>query len=450
MTSVPTAPGGRTAGAPRRPGPVPPAVGQRPGAPATPPAGAPAKTTSRREGLRRTPGRLRALIALSILVSLIVAACGVLLGTLTTATTSRVVERVDSILELQTARSDLVAANGTASNAFLVGGLEPTPQREAYVLELADGTSRIAALADSDADPENTLGPVAASLTTYSGLIEQARANNRQGFPVGAAYLDTASVLLAQDVLPPIDEAIVRNADAAARDLNSASATSSLLWIVVAGVVILVAIQVWLARRMRRTINPAMLVGTLVVLVAWLACTIAASGSNDTLRETRQNPYAATLATSQALSLAGEARTAESFGLIQRGSGAASEETFTALVAEAEDQLDRPAVTGTLVADALADWVGGHEAIRALDDAGDWDGAVALATDTAETAPTAQYVAFTTTANAEVERLSEEARDGFRSAGSGVTVASWTLVAAGLACAVLSWRGLNKRLEEYR
>lgn len=457
MTSTPTAPRGRSTVVPRRPGTVPPAPGGSsvPGSPAGPASPGASATAAKgraavRSRLSRTPGRLRLFIALAVLASLVVGVCGVLLTTLTSAATSGVVARVDSILTLQDARASLVAANGTASNAFLVGGLEPVAQREAYDAFLATGTQDVAVIAASDADPANTLGPVAASLTTYSGLIEQARANNRQGFPVGAAYLDTASVLLADEVLPPIDAAIVTNADNAAAGLNSVGAIRALLWVVVLVLVVLVAIQVWLARRMRRTINPAMLIGSLVVLVAWFACVLATDSGHSSLRDTREGSYAATLATSQALSLAGEARTAESFGLIQRGSGQAYEETFDEAIEAAFAQLDRRAVTTSTVENALTAWRDAHDEIRALDDAGDWDGAVALAVSTEPGSPSALYQTFVDEASASVDSLSNETREGFRSATPAVTVTGWTLVAAGLACALLSWRGINKRLEEYR
>ncbi|GMA30198.1 hypothetical protein [Litorihabitans aurantiacus] len=454
MTSTPTAP--------RRSGPVvPPPPGRTRGAPAGPQGGgkgAPPQGQGSKSGVRsgwrarmsRTPGRLRLAIVLAVVASLLVSLAGVLVGSLTQATSARVVDRVDAILQLQTARADLVTASGTASNAYLVGGLEPTEQREAYDAALAAGTAGVAALAGGDADTDGSLDDVAAALTTYAGLVEQARANNRQGFPVGAAYLDTSAALLEQDVLPPLDAAIVANAEATASDLNSASAISGLLWIVIVGVLVLVGIQIWLARRTRRTLNPALVVGTGLALVAWLACALAVGSSNDTLTETRQGPYAATLAMSQALSHAGEARTAESFGLIQRGSGAAAEETFDAAIMQAEDQLDRRAVIGTEATDDLAAWVEGHDEIRALDDAGDWDGAVALATSDASGDPTDRYLTFVETASAAVEQSSATARSEFRSASTGVGIASWVLVAAGLASAVLAWRGINKRLEEYR
>jgi len=455
MSSTPTAPGGRTATVPRRPGSVPPAPGQASPGGARTPAGQPSPASrpgraGLRARMRRTPGRLRLAMVLAVLASLLISLAGLLVGTLTTATSARVVDRVDSILELQGARADLVSANGTASNAFLVGGLEPTAQREAYDAALASGVAGIAALADSNADPDDSLSPVAASLTTYAGLIEQARANNRQGFPVGAAYLDTGSALLQEEVLPPIDAAIIANAQATADDLNSAGAISSAVWLAVVGFVVLVGIQIWLARRTRRTLNPAMVVGTGLALAAWFVCAIAVSGSRESLTETREGPYAATLATSQVLSFAGEARTAESFGLIQRGSGSAAEETFDAAIDKADDQLARAAVVRSGTAGALSDWVAGHDLVRELDDSGDWDGAVALATSTAAGDPTDLYASFVETATGEVEASSAQARDGFRSASAGAGVASWFLVGSGLVCAVLSWRGINKRLEEYR
>ena len=47
------------------------------------------------------------------------------------------------------------------------------------------------------------IAAIAASLPVYSGLVETARANNRQGFPVGAAYLRDASNLMRGRILPP-------------------------------------------------------------------------------------------------------------------------------------------------------------------------------------------------------------------------------------------------------
>src|SRR5436190_893333 len=45
------------------------------------------------------------------------------------------------------------------------------------------------------------IAAIAASLPEYTGLVETARANHRQGFPVGAAYLRDASELMRGRIL---------------------------------------------------------------------------------------------------------------------------------------------------------------------------------------------------------------------------------------------------------
>ena len=58
-------------------------------------------------------------------------------------------------------------------------------------------TAALAATARGEGEAAD-LAAVADSVQRYAGLVESARANNRQGFPVGAAYLDQASAALQQ------------------------------------------------------------------------------------------------------------------------------------------------------------------------------------------------------------------------------------------------------------
>ncbi|MDJ0001059.1 hypothetical protein QM787_27360, partial [Rhodococcus ruber] len=46
------------------------------------------------------------------------------------------------------------------------------------------------------------LASISTDLSVYSGLVETARANNRTGHPVGAAYLSEASTLMQTSMLP--------------------------------------------------------------------------------------------------------------------------------------------------------------------------------------------------------------------------------------------------------
>lgn len=295
--------------------------------------------------------------------------------------------------------------------------------------------------------------PASGDLATYSGLVEQARANNRQGFPVGVAYLGQASAVLAQDITPALDGAVADSANFSASDFNRVRATVPLALLLILLVGILALIQVRLSASTRRTLNPPMLAGSVIATVALAVALVMFGSASASADGVRMGDYRATLALSQALSLAGEARSAEAFTLIQRGNGASYEVAYQDAMGQAFIDLQRAADAtggGQDLVESLAAWDAGHQQVRALDDGGDWDGAVALAVSDADDAPGADYRAFVTAADAEISQRADSALSDLASAGLIATIGGWLLALAGVASAVLSWRGLSQRLEEYR
>ncbi|MEV7961513.1 hypothetical protein [Oerskovia paurometabola] len=432
-----------------------------PGQPATPP-GAPAATqaeerAARRAGvrsaLRRSPGKLRIALALCVLAAVVFGALGFQAARVQGIALDDARADTSQLLGVQDVRNNLVVADAAATNAFLVGGLEPVDQRERYDDAIANASIRIAELAGSNSADATELGRVASQVAVYTGLIEQARANNRQGFPVGSAYLDQASTLLRDEILPTLTTLVDDNADRVASDL---SMVRNALWILAAGILclaLLVATQVWLAKRTHRVLNVGLLAASAVVLVVGVVGAVLLSQTNGAAAAVRDGPYAATLAASTAYSEANDAKAMESFTLIKRGSGQAYEESFVELTADATQRLDDAGAAGVLdgtAAGHLGDWVTQHQAIRALDDAGDWDGAVALATSSAEGSPNAAFAAFSQSVTNDITDNIRATQADLASAGTKSALAGWLLLAAGLVAAVLAWRGLNVRLEEYR
>ena len=87
------------------------------------------------------------------------------------------------------------------------------------------------------------------SLTTYIALVEQARANNRQGFPVGAAYQREASALVRDEVLPQIDQLTVDTATRTSDSVSDGVASQVALWLTAIAVLAAIVIgSVWLYR----------------------------------------------------------------------------------------------------------------------------------------------------------------------------------------------------------
>ncbi|SFJ70329.1 hypothetical protein [Cellulomonas sp. KH9] len=423
---------------------VVPPTSSPPAAPGTAPA--PDLPTS---GVRSTPGGLRLWGALAAVVTALTGLVALGVTTSQQAAVAQVRDAAAQLVGLQDARNQLVAADAAATTAFLVGGLEPTDLRRSYDASLDAGAQALTLLAASGTHGADTLAQVSADLTTYTGLVEQARANNRQGFPVASAYLEEASTVLREDIVPALDQLVAAEQDRVDAELSTVRTSAPLLiGVVVLALLALVAVQVWVARRTRRTFNPGLVGATVAVLVVGVVGGTTLGGTSAAAVRTADGPYAATVAASQAFALANDARSMEAFTLIRRGSGAAYEESFVENVDRARaalqgdgGRLDR------LLVERLDAWVAGHEQVRALDDAGDWDGAVALVTSDDPAAPPALFDELSGALDTAVDAGSADVADGL---GGGAGWVGWLLAVLGVGGAVAAWTGLRARREEYR
>ena len=163
-------------------------------------------------------------------------------------------------------------ADATASRSFATGGVELSAQRDRYLKDIATAATELAALSETAAPTpavRNDLQTIGIHLAEYAGTVETARTDNRQGYPVGAAYLRAASADLRATVLPAvldIYKAEAERLDSAYGAATSAVALSRLFifgGLLVAG--FLVA-QVWLARRTHRIFNPLLALAMLVAV----------------------------------------------------------------------------------------------------------------------------------------------------------------------------------------
>lgn len=421
--------------------------------PAAPPAApAPAPVVHRtgvRAALSRTPGKMRVAGVLAVVASLAVGLLGLRAGLAQSDALADADADTTQLVGIQDVRNDLVVADATATNAFLVGGLEPSEQRARYDEAIASAAHGLAQLAGSNEADAELLGKATAGLTTYTGLVEQARANNRQGFPVGAAYLDQASSVLRTDVLPHLDDLVAANSDRVDASFDSVGSVPWLLALGILALAVLVVVQVWLARRTHRRLNAGLFWSTVLALAASVGGAVVLGSTAQRAGDVRHGPYDATVSVSRAYSLANDAKSMESFTLIKRGSGAAYEETFVAETDQARTLLSRDTVDPSL-APLLDDWVAAHQEIRKLDDGGDWDGAVALAVSSAPGDPNDVFQTFSTAAGSSLEASAQETHTSLSGSGGSAVLVGWLILVAGLLAAVLSWRGISTRVEEYR
>ncbi|MFV0254118.1 MAG: hypothetical protein ACK5H2_12395 [Beutenbergiaceae bacterium] len=391
--------------------------------------------------------RITVISITAVVVCLLVAIGGFIAAQRQAAGMDRAVQNTGRVLDVMNLGIALLEADGAATNAFLVGGLEPVERRAVYDESIAEAATLLAGLAEGAESDSERLAALNVNLVTYTGLVEAARVNNRLGFPVGSAYLDQASTLMREVMLKQVDGLLETAADEAAGDFSASNWVFGLLAVLAVAVVALVWCQYQLASITKRRLNRGLVLASALLIIAFITTQVAAVGAANAVNDARTEVYRPTLAVAQATVLASQARSLESFTLIKRGSGQAYEEEFQELTAEAAQVL--PASHHQL-APLLSDWVSGHNEIRALDDAGDWDGAVELAVSTAPDSPSVAFEVFIGQATdaivEESDTLSRTLADGAWSA----SLTAWSLAVLGLLAVVVGWRGLAVRREEYR
>ncbi|MEO5608284.1 MAG: hypothetical protein ABIQ61_05325 [Ornithinibacter sp.] len=407
-----------------------------------------------RDTLSGTPGRMRTVGILTIAATLFFGLAAGQAFRSADGALGRAAANSDQLVRIQAIQTNVVQADADATNAFLVGGLEPVAQRADYTDAVSAASGLVAEAAQHQPADGAALGALNRSLVAYTSQVEQARANNRQALPIGAQYLKGASADLRTTALPLLKNLGEANTERVTEEFDRAA--RSAVWLVGAGVltlIILVLAMVWLARRTRRYLNVPLAGAALVVLVTLVLGTAGLLSVRTTVDVTRDGVYAATLSTAQVRTAGFDAKSNESLTLIARGSGAAfqkawqgSADTVTAGLAELAQN---PASSG-LAPLPWSDYASVHQKIRARDDSGDWEGAVALATGLGNGSGNTAFAAFDASSGTQLATLSEQTSRQLGATGGWLPVAGALGVLAGLLAAASAWWGVSLRLEEYR
>ncbi|WP_433359535.1 hypothetical protein ACQPZX_25135 [Actinoplanes sp. CA-142083] len=322
-------------------------------------------------------------------------------------------------------------ADAAAANAFLAGGTEPAKPRQRYLDDIAVASAALSvALRGANAGDTALLRVVADRLPVYTGLVETARSYNRIGVPLGGAYLQEASALMRQTLLPAareLFESAQRRLMAAQRDAAGLPWVGLVLGLVTVGC--LVGAQVMLRRRTNRMFNTGLLVATGIAVLAlvWSAGAIGLAGQRVEQGQREGSAVVGELAPARRAAL--QARADEALALIARGGGAAFEADFGEQTKGLPD---------------AGRWRAEHARVRELDDGGEHETAVALAAgSTAFAEVDAAIGRGLEAANA---RVSEQASDA-RAALTGLWV-GLVLLTGGLVAAVVL--GFRPRIGEYR
>ena len=276
-----------------------------------------------------TPRRLRRVTAVLVVGCLASALVSVLAG----------LERTSSVQEARTRISALTAdsaelyrsladADAMATSGYVSGGREPTAVRARYDDDVARATDRLVSAAGKlpDGGPVAT---IAAQLPVYTGLVETARTLNRDGLPLGQAYLGSASELMRTTILPAADE--LHRTQAAELDAAHGQGEAipfAVLLLLVATLAGIVDVSLRERRRTHRTVSVG-LIGGVAALLAALTWWVVATAAADDRLDAAQRHGAAASALDDARTAVLQARSSESLTLVARSAGFASDDDFT-------------------------------------------------------------------------------------------------------------------------
>ena len=415
----------------------------------TPPdSAAPSPAAKAAESTMSTPQRLRLLSLGVVVVGLVIGVIGALIFTYLAVSLSRAKADTAQLIRVQKIQSNLLSADATATNAFLVGGLEPPTQRAAYDQAMSSTSSLIAEAAQAQPADGTALAALNQQVLSYAAMIEQARANNRQGLPIGAQYLRNASAQLRSDALPILNNLVSANATRATDEMK-AGAGYIVLVIALLGLGGVIAAQVWLARRFKRKINVGMLASSIVLLMLVIGSLIVVLQLRSSLQEISSGSLAAVNTAADARINANDAKSNESLTLIARGSGQAFEAAWKSSADSVAENLGRLTDKPELVGQWQA-YTDVHTQIRALDDEGQWDKAVAKATGSANDSSNTVFGAFDSNLAGYLDGVSQEASNSLANEQPVMVVAAVLILLGGLAAALLGRRGVAERLREYR
>ncbi|NIK56633.1 hypothetical protein [Kribbella shirazensis] len=400
-----------------------------------------------------TPGRMRAFLIVAAAMSVVfgVAASqgfGQAEGAL-----DRAQANAAQLVRIQAIHTNLVSANADATNAFLVGGLEPPQQRAHFVNSMAAAAGLIADAAAAQPADRDVLGALNKTLITYEGLIEQARANNRQGLPIGSQYLKDANSVLQDDSLPLVKALVEANEKRVDTEFDGISRGT--IWVVAGGLLSLVIFAVtlrWLARRTHRYLNVPIAAGAALVLLTTVVGGIALASASGAAKDTRNSEYERTLALSRARIAAYDARSNESLTLIARGSGEEFDKAYTAAAAQVNEQLGKLGSQDSALATAWRQYQAEHAKVRKDDTDGKWDDAVnrAVGKTDEDTNSVNTFNAFDKTSDQHLQNASTAVQSKLTDARDGLPPIGWLGIPIGIAAALLVAWGMSQRLEEYR
>jgi hypothetical protein len=354
----------------------------------------------------------------------------------------------------------LSVADAAAATAFIAQA-EPRPVRLRYEQAITDAAAAVTR-ASSGLDDQpllQLLGKINAELAVYTGLIEIARTNNREGNPVGSSYLSEASGLMQSTILPDAAQLYQATSERVDSETTASTHFPAPVILAIAGTVIFGAFSHrWLARRTRRRINPGLVVAALgiLIMVVWVGTaltisTTASRSAKDTAAESLKT------VTNVAIT-AQQARADETLSLIRRGDEEIRKQSFYQRIDAMHQQIDqymarpdavdKPDLQGA--DQLLVRWRQANDRINSYISVGNYRAATQIALGSGEDDSTPAFDKLEDALGKAMTQSRTHLRNDVINARSGLSGAQVGGVVLSLGAAIAVALGLWPRLKEYR
>lgn len=397
-----------------------------------------------------TPALLRLLVAACTLACLLfgIGTAATLVGG--SSAMDRATRNAAQLARVQAIQASLLHADAIATNAYLGGGLESPAQRAEYARAMDDVARLIPEAGEAQPADRDALRALNAEVVAYATTMEQARANNRQGFPLGGAYLADAGSHLRRGAMPLLDSLVAANDQRVLTELAWVDRT----WVVPLGLLatlVLVVALVLVARRFRRIVNIGLAVALALVVAALLTLGLLVSTVRDGVHGVRDGSLQTARSIGVARGHADEAKAYEALTLIARDGGGSNDAAWAMAslrTRRALRAIPDGAVRSAMSADFAAHTVS-HRRIREFDRDGNWDQARVEAAGTGPTSSNATFARFDERASAAAQAAGEQTTTRLRAQRPLLVTGAIVALLASLGAVAAAWRGVSTRLKEF-
>jgi hypothetical protein len=354
----------------------------------------------------------------------------------------------------------LSVADAAAATAFIAQA-EPRGVRLRYEQAITDASVAVTRASSGLTDHPlvELLGRINAELAVYTGLIEVARTNNREGNPVGSSYLSEASGLMQSTILPDAQQLYKATSERVDSETTASTEIPAPVILVVTATVVFGAFSHrWLARRTRRRINPGLVVGALGILVMMVWVGTALAISTTASRSAKDTAADSLKIVTNVEITAQQARADETLSLIRRGDEEIRKQSFYQRIDAMHEQIDKYMARPDAVdkddlqgADQLlVRWRQANDRINSYISVGNYRAATEVALGSGENDSTPAFDKLDESLVKVMDQSRTHLRNDVLNARSGLSGAQIGGVVLSLGAAVAVALGLWPRLKEYR